>query len=158
MRDFFIGLGVGIALTVATGWYFGVARKTPAVRQAQDSVAAGLHHAADSIESRLEAFELRGTDIKDDLQRTGEVVRRKAREVGSAVADAAGDARITATIKGKFLADRQLSAWNISVNTTDGRVTLAGRVSTHNQVGRAMLLALETGGVREVKSTIQVRP
>ncbi len=158
MKEFFIGLILGVVLTVFTGWYFGYARKNTHVRQAQTSVATGLQRTVDNLEARLDAFDLRGKDVRADLGRYGEVIRRKASAVGSSVADATSDTRITATIKAKILADRQLSVWSISVNTTDGRVTLAGTVATHDQIGRAMLLALETDGVREVKSTLQVKP
>ena len=77
--------------------------------------------------------------------------------MGEAVKDVAVDARITATIKARLLKEPQLSAWDISVSTTDGRVTLAGSVSSHDLIGRAILLAYETDGVREVVSTLQTK-
>ena len=157
LRSFFIGLLTGVALTAATGWYVFVGRNQAAVRDAQARVAQSVARAADAVGAKLDAFELRGADIRDDLERTGQVVRRKAWAVGAVVADATADARITATIKARLLADSELSAWNISVTTADGRVTLAGTVSTHDQIGRAMLVALETDGVREVLSTLRVK-
>ena len=90
------------------------------------------------------------------LDASGEVVRRAAREAGDAAVDAATDTRITAEVKRKLLADPNLSSLDISVNTTDGRVTLSGKVASADLVGRAMLLAMETDGVREVVSTLQV--
>jgi osmotically-inducible protein OsmY len=45
----------------------------------------------------------------------------------------------------------------ISVDTTGGRVTLAGSAPSHEAIGRATLLALEIEGVREVVSTLQVK-
>jgi len=56
-----------------------------------------------------------------------------------------------------MLADRELSALSISVNTTEGVVTLSGTVSSSENVSKAMLLAMETDGVREVISTLQVK-
>ena len=146
MKDFFIGLLVGAFLTAGTGWYFVVARNDPRVT-----------HAWDVVDAKLTAWNLRGDDIKDELSRTGQVLRRSAREVGSAVANASSDAAITAKIKAKYAVDRDLSAFGISVNTTDGRVTLAGNVTSPQQIGKAMLTALETDGVREVNSTLQVK-
>jgi osmotically-inducible protein OsmY len=67
------------------------------------------------------------------------------------------DARTTGTIKGKLLANRDLSAMSISVNTTSGVVTLSGAVSSPEDIGKAILLAMETDGVREVISSLQVR-
>jgi osmotically-inducible protein OsmY len=146
MRDFFIGFIVGVFLTATTGWYFVVARKDPRVK-----------HTWDAIDAELTVWHLRAEDIAEEMARTGKVLRRQARDFGAAVADASSDAAITAKIKAKLAMDRNLSAVSISVNTTDGRVTLAGTVSSHNQVGKAMLIALETDGVREVNSTLQVK-
>ena len=56
------------------------------------------------------------------------------------------------------MADKDLSALSISVNTTSGIVTLSGTVSSPEHISKAMLLAMETEGVREVVSTLQVRP
>lgn len=146
MRDFFIGLAVGVLLSGSTVWYLAVARHNPRVK-----------HTWDVIDAQLAAWHLRGDDIREELLRSGKVLRRQARVVGSAVADASSDAAITAKIKAKLAVDRDLSAFGISVNTTDGRVTLAGNVQSHDQIGKAMLIALETDGVREVNSTLQVK-
>jgi hypothetical protein len=157
LKNFFLGLVVGVVLTGATGWYLAFARKDPRVIQAQDAVASGITHAVDLVEARIDAFQLSGKDVKEDMLQTGQVVRRSVRAVGTAVADATDDPRITATIKAKLLANRELSAWDISVSTTDGVVTLSGTVASHDQIGRAMLVALETPGVREVMSTLRVK-
>jgi len=146
MKDFFIGLVVGVFLTASTGWYFMVARKDPRVV-----------HAWDVLDGKLTAWHLRGDDIKDELSRTGKVLRRQAGDFGAAMFSASADTAITAKIKAKYAVEHDLSAFSISVNTTDGRVTLAGNVTSHQQIGRAMLIALETDGVREVNSTLQVK-
>ena len=82
----------------------------------------------------------------------------RPREAGHAIADATADARTTATIKAKLVASRDLSALNISVNTTAGVVTFSGAVSSSEDISKAILLAMETDGVREVVSTLQVKP
>ncbi len=110
----------------------------------------------DAIQEKLKVLDLRTNDIRDELAQTGQIVRRKAREVGQAVADATADARTTAAVKTK-LATR-LSTLSVSVNTTAGVVTLSGAVKTPEEISKAMLLAMETDGVREVISTLQVKP
>ena len=95
--------------------------------------------------------------IKEDLDRTGKVIRRKAREAGQAMADATVDARTTAAIKGKMVANKDLSALSISVNTTGGIVTLSGSVNSTDDISKAMMLAMDTDGVQEVISTLQVK-
>ena len=72
------------------------------------------------------------------------------------VAEATEDARTSAAIKAQLALDPNLSALDISVDTTDGVVTLAGKVDSPDAVARAMELALEHDNVREVISTLQV--
>ena len=102
-------------------------------------------------------FSLSGPQIREELERSGKVVRKKAQEVGEVIADATADARTTAAIKGKLVKDPNLSALRISVNTTQGVVTLSGTVASTDEISQAMKLALETDGVREAISTLQVK-
>ncbi len=84
-------------------------------------------------------------------------MRQKVQNAGDAIADATADARTTADIKGKILATSDLSAMGISVNTTGGKVTLSGTVSSAENLGKAIKLASDTDGVNEVVSTLQVK-
>jgi hypothetical protein len=95
--------------------------------------------------------------IKDELARTGKVIREKSEQAGRVIADATADARTTATIKGKLIKDTGLSAFKIDVNTTAGTVTLAGTVSSYDEIVRAMRIALDTEGVQRVVSTLQIK-
>jgi gas vesicle protein len=157
MKNFFVGLILGAVLTAFTGWYFVIGRKNNHVRSAQDSTASALQHAGDVIETKLQAWHLTGDDIQKELTRTGKVVRHQVSDFGAAMADAASDARVTGQVKTKFALDRDLSPWKISVSTTAGRVTLSGTVANHALIGRAIMLALDTDGVREVTSSLQVQ-
>ncbi len=109
-----------------------------------------------AVEDRMEALELRAQDIQEELAETGQVVRRKADEIGDEAIDAADDLRISATIESRLATDPELSVFDISASTSEGRVTLTGTVESAEHVGRATALALETEGVREVVSTIRV--
>ena len=95
--------------------------------------------------------------IKDELAKSGRVVRQKMQKAGAAISDATADARTTTAIKGKYVADTDLSAMSISVNTTDGVVTLSGTAPSHEAIAKAMKIALDQDGVREVVSTLQVK-
>ena len=110
----------------------------------------------DGLEARMEALELRAEDIQQELAEQGEVVRRKAREVSDEALDTADDLRITTTVEAKLATDPELSVFDISASTSEGRVTLTGSVESPEHVGRATALALETEGVREVVSMITV--
>ena len=157
LKDFFIGLLTGVFLCGLVGGYF-IVRKKPAVRHAQDTTATALQQAGDFIDVKLAAWHLKGSDIEKELTQTGKVVRRQMSDFGSAIANAASDAEITGKIKTKLALDKDLNAFGIGVTTTDGRVTLTGNVPTAKQISRAMLLTLETAGVREVSSTLHVKP
>jgi len=102
--------------------------------------------------------EIRVDDIRQELERTGLVVRQKAGQWRATLTEAAADAKITTAIKSRFFAEPGISSMSVNVTTTDGLVTLSGTVDSHEQVAKAMRLALETEGVRKVVSTLQVKP
>jgi len=152
-----LGIVLGIVLVVGAIWYFADQRKDPRAQEMKQNIESGATQMKDSIHSKLDAMDLRPETIKAELARTGKVVRQKAGEAGNAIADATADARITGAIKAKLVADRDLSALSISVNTTAGRVTLSGTVSSTENIQKAITLAMDTQGVKEVVSTLQVK-
>ena len=87
-----------------------------------------------------------------------QVVRRKAIDIGDAAATAASDARAVTEIKAKYAMDSSLSVWKISVSCSQGHVKLSGTVSSPQDIGKAIALAMDADGVRDVTSTIQVKP
>ena len=144
-----------VLIAAAAYWYFSEGKNRSDVQKAQDEIVSGAGRMKDAIKEKLP--EIRTEDIKEELAKTGKVVRQKAREAGAAIADATADARITGAIKAKLIGDPDLSALKISVDTTDGVVTLAGSVSSEEKIAKAMNLALSVDGVREVLSTLQVK-
>lgn len=169
MKNFLIALLLGILVGALGMWYFQQERESAsAIREADrrageaaSQAKQALGEAASGVKAalgaKLETLQLRAQDVKEDLERSGRLVRRKAREVTDVVTDTGRDAAITAEIKGKYAADPTLSALAIDVDTNGGRVTLSGSAPSHEAIGRATLLALETPGVREVVSTLQVK-
>ena len=95
--------------------------------------------------------------IREELARTGRVIREKARQAGAAIADATADARITGSIKTKLIQQTNLAAFKIDVDTHEGAVTLSGIVSSPDDIARAMEIAYQTDGVHKVTSTLQVK-
>ena len=99
---------------------------------------------------------------------TGEVSTDKAREAGAKVGETAAlaanqakqaldNGAITAKIKSKMTLDDTIDALKINVDTANRVVTLTGTVDTEAQRQRALQLARETEGVREVVDRLQVR-
>src|ERR1035441_5729346 len=120
----FIVLLVGVTLGAAAVWFYSNCRDDPRMKSAEQKVENAAKNTRDATQEKLRDLHLTSDDIKDELARTGQVVRRGARPAGQTIADATADARITTAIKGKLLASRDLSALSISVNTTAGVVTL----------------------------------
>lgn len=96
-------------------------------------------------------WNLTPNNIRDELARTGRVVREKARQAGERI----DDARVIATIKGKYALDSDLSVGDIKVECNDGRVVLTGTIGSAELIGRAVELALHTDGVGHVESRLQ---
>jgi osmotically-inducible protein OsmY len=144
MIKFGLALVLGAAVGAAAFWYF-----------TQGGGASGKVRlpSPGAIVDRFDPNE-----IKAELARGGAVVREKARQAGATLSDAAANAKITAAIKAKFLTDRELPSMQLGVDTTDGVVTLSGKVSSAEAVARAVRIAFDTDGVTKVYSTIQIVP
>jgi hyperosmotically inducible periplasmic protein len=68
------------------------------------------------------------------------------------------DPAITAAVKGKLLGDPLVSGLRIDVDTTDGVVTLTGRVRSQAERDQAMRLVRDTNGVKSVDDNLTVVP
>ena len=153
----FLALLGGILIGAAAIWFLATKEGRATLETTGKQIDTVTKPARDAIQEKIAGFKLSPQDVKDELAKTGQVVRRTAQKAGQSIADATADARTTAAIKTRLIADKNLSALNISVNTTDGVVTLSGSVSSVDDIGRAMLLAMEVDGVREVISTLQAK-
>jgi hyperosmotically inducible periplasmic protein len=167
MRGFFNGLVLGIILGAAGYWFIQKkAQEHPEAQQRYEQSAAqaftnagvAAQNMADALETKLDTLDLHADQIKNELAKTGELVRRKAHDVGETAVNAASDARAVTEIKTKYAMDSTLSMWKISVSCQQGHVILSGTVSSPDDIGKAVALALEANGVRDVTSTIQVKP
>jgi osmotically-inducible protein OsmY len=154
---YLLALILGVAIGAVAVWFYSEGRDKSRLQTKGEQVESAAKSTRDTIQDKLHSLHLGGIDISNELERTGRVIRQKAQEAGQAISNATADARVTAAIKARLLRDPDVSVWNISVNTTDGIVTLSGTVSSADNVGKAMLLALETDGVRQVISTLQVK-
>jgi hypothetical protein len=167
MRGFFNGLIVGIILGAVGYWFMEKkANEHPAAQQRYEQSAAQLqanatdaaHNLSDAMRAKLDTLGLRADQIKDELATNGRIVRHKAADIGDQVISEASDARAVTEIKAKYAMDSSLSAWNISVSCEHGHVQLSGTVSSPEDIGRAVALALDADGVRDATSTLVVKP
>lgn len=154
MRAFIIGFILGAAVLMGAVWYVhGPDNKAPLETRVSDEAKK----AETATKDKMDELGLTPENIRDELSRSGKVIRQKSAVVGHAISDATADARITAAIKTKLVADPDLSAVAISVSTTDGCVTLSGTASSPENIRRAMTLAYNTDGVTQVVSTLLVK-
>ena len=68
------------------------------------------------------------------------------------------DLTITASVKTALLNDPAFTTPRIDVETTQGVVTLSGRVASKEEELKAIQLARSVGGVADVKSSLQIQP
>lgn len=80
-----------------------------------------------------------------------------AKGTADRTASIATDATITAKVKSKFVADDQLKAHEINVDTKNGVVTLRGSVADPAAKDRAAGVAREVEGVTSVDNQLVVR-
>ncbi|MHC1768487.1 MAG: BON domain-containing protein [Verrucomicrobiia bacterium] len=156
MKTLFV-LIVLIGLALGGYWYLSKESDKSHLQRAEEKALKSAQDLKEAVQDKLKDLKLSGPEVKEELQKSGQVVRKKAEQVGAVIADAAADAQITAAIKAKLVKERNLSALRISVNTTDGVVTLSGSVDSAEEISQAMKIALETDGVREAISTLQVK-
>ena len=154
MKKMLFSFVLGVLAGGGGYWYY-VHHQNQAL-QAKEQVMQTAEAAAESIKEKV--GEIKADVIKQELAKSGIYIAEKAKQAGAAVADATADARITATIKAKFIAEPGLSAFRIGVDTSNGLVTLSGTVNSYEAIAKATRIALETDGVQKVVSTLQVKP
>ena len=77
---------------------------------------------------------------------------------GKSVGETIDDATITTRVKTALLNDPDVGGLRIDVDTTVGVVTLNGVVKSKEEEAKAIAVARRVGGVKDVKSTLQVNP
>lgn len=156
MKRMLFGFVLGLGTGVGGFWYLQQDAGRAQLAQAKSQVATNAHKVAAAIKDTLGDWSVE--DIREEMARSSMVVREKAKAAGHSIAGATANARVTAAIKAKLVAEPGLPAFSINVDTTDGLVTLSGKVSSHDHIAKAVKLSLETDGVHKVVSTLQVAP
>jgi hyperosmotically inducible protein len=89
-------------------------------------------------------------------QTTTDTVASKAKTAVQAAGTGLSDSWLTAKTKIALFADERVSALQVSVETTNGIVTLRGKVDSFESRAAAMEIAKETDGVKGVRNVLQV--
>ena len=107
-------------------------------------------------------------EVAERVGTTGAATAERAREVGAEVGERAAiaadkarvaleDGALTAKIKSKMTLDDTLKGSRIDVDTSSRVVTLNGTVASEAQRRRAVQLARETDGVKDVVDRLTIR-
>jgi hyperosmotically inducible protein len=96
-------------------------------------------------------------DAGATARQAGESAKEKTAQAADATMRAIEDGRLTSKIKAKMALDDSVKALDLNVDTTDGVVTVRGDVRSEAERQRALALARETTGVKQVIDQIQIR-
>ena len=134
---------------------------------AADNVADAGDEAMDAAENAGDEVADAGEEAMDSAEETGEDVAdytsdamNDAENAISSALDSAGtvmaDSAITAEIKAKYIAEADLAALEIDVDTQEGAVTLTGTVPTEPAKSLAEEIASNVDGVTSVENDLAV--
>ena len=156
MKILLILLLVG-SLAGAFGWRYYQQHQNPSMGDRPVALAdrgrEAVIEAKDAMVAQAAEWNLTPDNIKAELKKNGRVIRSRAVAVGEVV----DDVRIATVIKGKYVVEKNLSVFDISVECRNGEVKLTGSVDSADQIGHAVKLALQTNGVHSVVSHLAVR-
>jgi hyperosmotically inducible protein len=88
------------------------------------------------------------------LEQSAANVERKAEQLGEAI----DDATLTARVKTALIAEPEISAFAVNVDTKDQVVTLSGEYDTQAHAERAVAVATAVEGVKSVVNHLKVKP
>jgi hyperosmotically inducible periplasmic protein len=134
------------------------ARAANQVAKKVEQVATG---AAGALKRESGEAGAKAEKAASEAKKEGGEIAADAKERGAeAVAgagDALSDATITTKIKSKMALDDLVKARTIDVDTSKGVVTLTGDVASARERDRAVTIASETAGVKQIVDRLQVK-
>jgi hypothetical protein len=131
-----------------------VVNPTPIVPASTD-LASASNNAMPDISARLTEWKLMPDDIKAEVD-SGSVVRSKTPGAGEPTGPM--DSILVGQITTRLQDNPYTSMLKIEVSSDKGVVTLTGTARTLDQIGKAIALSLDTGGVTQTISQIKLQP
>lgn len=108
-------------------------------------------------ENAAQATRDAGSTAADKGREIGATAGERAGEAAGAAQRALSDGSLTTKIKAKMALDDTVKALNLNVDTAAGVVTVKGVVHSEAERQRALQLARETAGVRQVVDQLTLR-
>jgi osmotically-inducible protein OsmY len=113
-----------------------------------------------NVDKANQEFKAAGEQIKAGADQAGAAIQRGTEKVQAQVEPVAkrmiNDASLTAQVKSRLAGDPAINALYVNVDTSNGRVTLSGKVGLPDQKTAAERIARETPGVTDVVNKLQV--
>lgn len=131
-----------------------VVNPKPKTSLATDLASANKEKMPD-ISTRLTEWKLMPGDIKVEVE-SGSVMRSKSPGAGEPTGPM--DSMLVDQITTKLQDNADTSTLKFDVTSDNGVVTLKGTARTLDQIGRAIALSLDTGGVTQTISQITLQP
>ena len=127
--------------------------------EAAKKTEVAVNEGAEKLKPQLKEA---GAELKPKLEAAGDKLEAAAQKTGEQISSAthtaeSSDAGITASIKAKYVADPNLSALKIDVDTQGGVVNLNGLVKDDAARQRAEQIASSVKGVSSVKNHLTVK-
>jgi hyperosmotically inducible periplasmic protein len=162
-RNGVVTLSGTVENTAAKEQAINIARGTDGVRDVIDQIRVGEAAATGGTYDLENRAERGAAEVKEEGRELTAEVKEESREAAAKAGDVADktgaaitDAAITSAVKAKFLADTTVKGLRIDVDTSNGMVTLNGNVSSKAEADRAMTLARNTDGVKNVHSNLKI--
>jgi hyperosmotically inducible protein len=137
-RALLTAVAAALAVSVAACGEKQPSDKMSQIPPSGDTASSKMERAADSAEQKLE--------------KAADAAERKLDQAGKAIDDAA----VTAKVKSALIAEPNLKALSINVDTMAGIVTLKGTADSQESKQKAEQLASTVEGVRSVKNELVV--
>jgi hyperosmotically inducible protein len=128
-------------------------REEPTVGQQVDDTIQKADQQVDQMQSDTRSVM---NDAERTLSEAATAAGQTAQDVGQQVETQTQDAAITARVNAALIADEQLKASRIDVDTTSGEVKLSGEAPSELAKSRATDLAEAVSGVKDVTNELKV--
>jgi hyperosmotically inducible protein len=113
-----------------------------------------------NVDQANKDFKATGEQIKEGADRAGAAIQRGAEKaqakIGPVVNEAMDNVTITAKVKSQLAGDPAINALFVNVDTSNGQVTLSGKVALAGQKAEAEKVARQVDGVKSVVNQLQV--
>jgi osmotically-inducible protein OsmY len=118
----------------------------------------GTDSTGQKVDGPVAGSQSRDQELKADTRSAASQAQAGVEDAGAKVAQTARDVTITTAVNAKLVADAKLSAMQINVDTTGGRVSLRGTAPDTASRDRATQLVEAVEGVQSVANELTVQP